>query len=105
MKSGREAKWAACVFKWEEDNEGYTKFLDWDNFKLEFHKEFCPAHSNSAAINRLESISYYQKTRSVDDHLNKFLDLIVESGYTDPKTLVVKSEGAWICKYKMQLQQ
>ena len=36
MKSGRAAKWAAHVFKWEEDNEGYTKFLDWDNFKLDY---------------------------------------------------------------------
>ena len=90
IKSRRAAKWAAHVFKWEEDNEGYTKFLNWDNFKSEFHKEFCPAHSHSAAINRLESTSYYQKTQSVDDYLDKFLDLIVESGYTNPKTLVVK---------------
>ena len=90
MKSGRAAKWDAHVFKWEEDNKGYTKFLDWDNFKSDFHKEFCPAHSDSAAINKLESTSYYQRTRSVDDYLNEFLDPIVESGYTDPKTLVVK---------------
>ena len=33
MKLGRAAKWAACIFKWEEENEGYTKFLDWDDFK------------------------------------------------------------------------
>ena len=90
MKSGRAAKWAACVFKWEEDNEEYTRFLDWDNFKLEFCKEFCPTHSNSTTINKLESTSYYQKTRSVDDYLDEFLDLIAESRYTDPKTLVVK---------------
>ena len=66
------------------------QFLDWDNFKSEFCKEFCPAHSDSATINRLESTSYYQKTQSVDDYLNKFLDLIAESRYTDPKTLVIK---------------
>ena len=36
IKSGRAAKWAACVFKWEEDNEGYTKFLDWDNYQVMF---------------------------------------------------------------------
>ena len=28
--------------------------------------------------------------RSVDDYLDKFLDLVTESGYTDPKVLVVK---------------
>jgi Retrotransposon gag protein len=90
MKSGRAAKWAAHIFKWEEENVGYTKFLDWDTFKLEFRKEFCPANSNAAAINKLESIAYYQRSWSVDDYLHEFLDLIAESGYMDPKTLVVK---------------
>jgi len=89
MKSGRAAKWAARVFKWEEDN-GSAKFLDWDDFKSDFRKEFCPANSDAAAINKLESAAYYQKSRSVDDYLDEFLDLIAESGYTDPKTLVVK---------------
>ena len=90
MKSGRATKWAACIFKWEEGNEGYTKFLDWDNFKSEFCKEFCPANSDSTTINKLESTTYYQRTRSIDDYLDEFLDLIMESRYTDPKTLVVK---------------
>ena len=90
MKSGRAAKWAARVFKWEEDNVGVHKFLDWDDFKLEFRKEFCPANSDAAAINKLESTAYYQKARSVDDYLDEFLDLIAESGYEDPRTLVVK---------------
>ena len=36
MKSGRAAKWAAQVFKWEEENAGYSKFLDWDEFQMEF---------------------------------------------------------------------
>jgi len=90
MKSGRAAKWAARVFKYEEDNEGCTRFLDWEDFKTEFRKEFCPVNSDAAAINKLESTAYFQKTRSVDDYLDEFLDLIAESGYTDPKTLVVK---------------
>jgi hypothetical protein len=90
MKSGRAAKWAARIFKWEEENVGYVKFLDWDNFRSEFRKEFCPANSDAAAINKLESTTYYQRSRSVDDYLDEFLDLIAEAGYTDPKTLVVK---------------
>ena len=59
MKSGRAAKWAAQVFRWEEENGGYSKFLDWDKFWMEFWKDFCPAHSDTAAINTLESTSYY----------------------------------------------
>ena len=84
-------KWSRHSHTWNlEENEGYTKFLDWDNFKLEFQKEFCPANSDAVAINKLESTAYYQKNQSADDHLDEFLDLIAESGYIDPKTLVVK---------------
>ena len=74
----------------EEDNEGYPKFLDWDEFWTEFQKDFCLAHADVAAINKLESTTYYQKTRLVDDYLDEFLDLIMEAGYTDPKITVVK---------------
>ena len=90
MKSGRAAKWAARIFRWEEENGGYCKFLDWEEFRSEFRKDFCPAHSDATAINTLESIAYYQKSRSVDDYLDEFLELISESGYTDPRTIVVK---------------
>ena len=90
MKSGRAAKWAARIFKWEEENGGYSKFFDWEEFRTEFRKDFCPAHSDAAAINTLESTVYYQKLRSVDDYLDEFLELVSEAGYTDPRTIVVK---------------
>ena len=90
MKSGRVAKWAGQVFRWEEENRGYSKFLDWDKFRMEFWKDFCPTHSDAAAINTLESTSYYQKTRGVDHYLDEFLELVAEAGYTDPRTVVVK---------------
>jgi hypothetical protein len=92
MKSGRAAKWTARIFRWEElpENSGYSKFLDWQDFRDEFKKEFTPAHADALAMNRLESTAYYQKTRSLDDYVDEFQDLITESGYTDPKTIVVK---------------
>ena len=42
------------------------------------------------AINKLESTNYYQKTQSVNDYLDKFVELVAEAGYTDLKTMVVK---------------
>ena len=92
MKSGRAAKWAARIFRWEElpENSGCPKFLDWEDFRDEFKKEFTPAHADSVAINHLESTAYYQKSRSLDDYVDEFKDLITDSGYTDPKTIVVK---------------
>src|SRR5271168_1007320 len=90
MKTGRVALWAARIFCWEEDNPGSIKFASWDKFREEFRTEFCPVHVDQAAINRLESVAYFQSKTTVDDYFDEFLDLISEAGYTDPKTIVVK---------------
>ena len=90
MKSGRAGKWAARIFEWEEDNKGYSRFLDWDEFRAEFWKNFCPLHSDTVAINALESISYFQGNCSVDNYLNEFTNLVMDAGYTDLKIIVVK---------------
>ena len=89
MKSGWAAKWAKQIFLWEEKNGGYSKFLDWDEFRKEFRKDFCPAHSDVVAINKLESTTY-QKSWSVDNYLDEFIELVAEAGYTDTKTTAVK---------------
>jgi len=49
-----------------------------------------PLDSESPAINILETTAYFQGKRMVDDYLDQFRDLIYNSGYTDPKTVVVK---------------
>jgi len=92
MKAGRAAKWSTRIFRWEKqpENVGYHKFVDWEDFRDKFKREFCPVYADSAAINRLESTAYFQKSRSVDEYLNEFQDLITEAGYSDPKTIVVK---------------
>jgi len=92
MKSGRAQKWTARIFRWEQqpENAENAKFFGWSDFRDEFRREFTPAHADALAINKLESSAYYQKNRSLDDYLDEFQDLITESGYTDPKTIVVK---------------
>ena len=49
-----------------------------------------PLDAEAAAINVLETTAYFQGKRSVNDYLDQFRDLIYDSGYTDPKTVVVK---------------
>jgi len=41
-------------------------------------------------MNVLETTSYFQGRWSVDNYLDQFKDLIEDSGYSDPKTIVVK---------------
>ena len=78
------------MFQWEQQNSGSTRFIDWQDFDEEFRNDFVPAHADALAVNRLESSAYFQKNRSLDDYIDEFQDLITESGYTDPKTIVVK---------------
>ena len=80
------------IFHWEQqpENSEADKFFDWEDFRNEFRKEFTLAHSDALAINRLEPAAYYQKNRPLDDYIDEFQDLVTESGYSDPKTIVVK---------------
>ena len=92
MKMDNAQKWTTWVFCWEQqlENLDQTRFLDLDDFCNDFKKEFTPAHSNALAINHLESVAYYQKGRPLDDYIDEFQDLVLDSSYTDPKTIVVK---------------
>ena len=91
MKDGRAGRWAAREFEYEAKSEAKNlRFLDWVDFEREFRKDFTPLDEEATAINVLETTTYFQGRRSVDDYLDQFRDLIDDSGYTDPKTIVVK---------------
>ena len=89
MKTGRAGRWAAREFELEA-KIGALRFTDWYDFEDEFRKDFLPLDSEATAINILEGNTYFQGRRTVDDYLDQFRDLVGDSGYTDPKTLVVK---------------
>jgi hypothetical protein len=92
MNQGRAQKWANRVYHWEAvpANVRNPRFMDWDDFHSHFRTEFFLLHSDAVATNKLEGISYFQGRRMVDDYLDDFRDLISDSGYSDPKTIVVK---------------
>jgi len=71
-------------------NAGVNYFVDWDDFQASFRKEFFPLHAEAVATNVLEGTTYFQGTRNVDNYLDEFRDLVSASGYTSPKTIVVK---------------
>jgi hypothetical protein len=89
MKTGRAGRWATREFE-QEARDGHLRFIDWLDFEEEFRKDFLPLNSEAAAVNVLETTAYFQGRRTVDDYLDQFRDLIDDSGYTDPKTIVVK---------------
>jgi hypothetical protein len=69
---------------------GSNWFFNWEDFRDEFRKEFTPAHAELAAVSQLESTAYFQKGRPLDEYLDKFRNLLADSGYTNPKTAVFK---------------
>ena len=62
------------------ENVDQSKFLDWEDLATTFRTEFTPAHSDALAINRLESTAYHQKAHPLDEYVDEFQDLIVDSG-------------------------
>ena len=89
MKAGRAGRWANREFE-HKAKSGHLRFIDWVDFEEEFRKDFMPLDSEATAVNVLETTSYFQGRRSVDDYLDQFKDLIEDSGYSDPKMIVVK---------------
>ena len=92
MSRDRAQRWVTRIYDWEMllANAGVNHFVDWDDFRASFQKEFFPLHAEAVATNTLEGNTYFQGTRDVDDYLDEFQDLVSESGYTSPKTIVVK---------------
>ena len=74
-----------------------------DRIKEEFRKDFMPLDLEAIAINILETTTYFQGKWTVDDYLNQFRNLIYDSGYTDPKTVIVKFHRGLDCRILMAL--
>jgi len=89
IKTGCAGHWATREFEQEAKN-GSFHFIDWLDFEDEFRNDFMPLDSEAAAINVLETTTYFQGKWTVNDYLDQFRDLIYNSGYTNLKTVVVK---------------
>src|SRR6266545_5876230 len=89
MKTGCANHWATHKFELKTKT-GHLHFIDWLNFKEEFRKDFLPLNTEATAVNTLETSTYFQGKCSVDNYLDTFKDLIKDSEYTNPKTIVIK---------------
>jgi len=89
MKTGCANRWATREFE-QEVKTSHLRFIDWLDFEEEFR-------------NVLETTTYFQGKRTVDNYLDRFRDLIYDSGYTDPKTIVVKFHRGLDCQISTAL--
>ncbi len=97
MTSGRGARWAAPEFNCEA-RDGSLRFSNWSSFSEEFRRSFLPLNFDAGVVNTLEMMAYHQGRRPVSDYLDEFLNLIEDSGHTNPKAIVVKFRQGLDCR-------
>ena len=84
------------MFRQEVDT-GVFLIQTWGDFEQQFWIHFFPVNMEVDAINPLERASYHQGGWMVDNYLDNFQALVFDTGYTDPRTLVVKFwRGLWL---------
>jgi len=65
-------------------------FATWAEFKRKFTEEFCPKNEAQMALTKLETSTYYQNRRSMDEYIDEFRDLINQAGYSEGLAIVTK---------------
>jgi len=101
FKDGWAARWSKNLFCQEADTSIFP-IQSWTDFEQQFWSQFFLVNVEADAVNTLEGSSYYQGNQIVDDYLDSFLTLVSDTGYMDPRTLVVKF--CWGLKFNVQSQ-
>jgi hypothetical protein len=89
FKSGRAAVFAERLLRVPFNSDTW-QYNYWERFEADFIREFCPVNEAADAITRLESVTYHQGSRALEDYIDEFESLIALSGYTDGLTKVIK---------------
>ena len=89
MKSGRAALFVDRTLRYE-GSSGVSRYATWGGFKMAFIDEFFPKNERQRALTTLETTTYYQGKRTMDDYVDSFRDLIDLSGYTEGFAIVMK---------------
>ena len=89
MVAGRADRWANRELGVERD--GTLRFTTWSDFATEFRLFFMHFGVEDNAVDAIETDSYFQgNEETTPEYLERFRNLIDDSGYTDPKYVVTK---------------
>src|SRR5215471_14605436 len=89
MKEARAAAFANKTLAYEQRMD-MPRYESWEDFQNAFKQEFFPLHEDIAAMTTLESQSYYQGRRTVEQYVDEFQELLHRAGYTEGHSIVMK---------------
>ena len=89
MRTGRAALFVNHILRTEAQT-GTSRYPTWKEFCQAFQEEFFPKNERQRALTRLETSSYHQNKRSMDEYVDEFKDLIDVASYSEGLVIVMK---------------
>jgi hypothetical protein len=89
MKGDRAARYTDRTMR-SVQATGSLPFATWAAFRDEFVREFCPKNEVQSSRTELETSKYHQGSRSVDEYVDEFRELVDRAKYTEGANIVLK---------------
>ncbi|GLB33359.1 hypothetical protein LshimejAT787_0102430 [Lyophyllum shimeji] len=90
MKGGRAARFAIRALRHPNSHGVAPRFRSYAELRTQFIVEFCPWDKKRKAATTLETSAYHQGSCSVDEYIDKFMDLVEEAQFPDGAQLVFR---------------
>jgi len=89
MKGDRAAHFTDRTMRLTQQT-GSLPWATWADFRLEFICDFCLKNEVQTAHTDLETSKYHQGSRSVDEYVDEFRELVDRAEYTEGANIVLK---------------